>query len=118
MYSRERLRALADEWYGLYPNLIHLTSLLKQRKQVFFINEISETELVDNYLEILVSGRGEDGLDLQQMKMAFDGNIWNADYRLNIALIFYKVGLVGIKPDPLIVFLGVIQVLPAFLRQS
>ena len=100
VYSRERLRALADEWYGLYPNLIHLTSLLKQRKQVFFINEISETELVDNYLEILVSGRGEDGLDLQQMKMAFDGNISNADYRLNIALIFYKVGLVGIKPDP------------------
>ena len=40
-YSRERLRALADEWFGLYPNLMHLVKLLREAKEVFRINDLS-----------------------------------------------------------------------------
>jgi hypothetical protein len=100
VYSRERLRALGDEWFGLYPNLLHLSGLLKQKSRVFLINEISKGQLEDNYLEILTSGKGEPGLDLEQMKMIFEGNISITDYRVSIVLIFYKVGLIGIKTDP------------------
>jgi hypothetical protein len=100
VYSRERLRALGDEWFGLYPNLLHLSGILKQRPRVFFITEINKKQLEDNYLELLTSGKGEPGLDLEQMKMIFDGNISISDYRMNTILIFYKVGLIGIKPDP------------------
>lgn len=100
VYSRERIRALADEWFGLYPNLFHLSNLLKQKKRVFMLNDLGDKELEDNYLYLLVSGKGLPGLDFDQMKMVFDGNLSISDYRINIVLIFYKVGLVGIKIDP------------------
>jgi hypothetical protein len=100
VYSRERLRALADEWIGLYPNLLHLVELIKRRKETFFVKDITEKQLIDNYLELLISGRGENGLDLEQMKLVFDGDISIDDYRVSITLIFYRVGLVGIKTDP------------------
>jgi hypothetical protein len=104
VYSRERIRALADEWIGLYPNLLHLVELLKRRNEVFFVKDITEKQLVDNYLELLISGRGENGLDLEQMKLTFEGDLSIDDYRINIILIFYKVGLVGIKIDPYLRF--------------
>ena len=100
MYSRERLRALGDEWFGLYPNLLHLSGLLKQRPRVFHITDITKEQLELNYLELLATGKGENGLDLEYMKMTLDGNMPIPDYRVNIILIFYKVGLVGIKIDP------------------
>ena len=52
-YSRERIRALADEWFGLYPNIIHLAKLLKGKKESFTMGEISNTEFDDNCLELL-----------------------------------------------------------------
>jgi hypothetical protein len=100
VYSRERLRALADEWIGLYPNLLHLVELLKHRKDTFFVKDLTEKQIIDNYLELLISGRGEKGLDLDQMKFAFDGDISPDDYRVSIILIFYRVGLIGIKTNP------------------
>jgi hypothetical protein len=99
VYSRERLRALADEWYGLYPNLLHLTDILKRRKEVFQITEITNQQLTDNCLNLLASGRGENGLDIDLMKMIYEDQISIDDYRINVILIFYKVGLVGIKTD-------------------
>ena len=100
IYSRERLRALADEWYGLYPNLFHLTNLLKRKPPIFTVRELPIRELEENYLELLVSGQSVDGLDGQLMKMVFEEAISLSEYRLNIILIFYKVGLVGVKIEP------------------
>lgn len=100
IYSRDRLRALADEWYGLYPNLFEIVSLLKRRKEIFLVEEISFDDLQNNYLAILTSGRGEEGIDLQYMNMAFEEKMSLSDYRTNLLLIFYKVGLIGIKTDP------------------
>ena len=100
VYSRERLRALADEWYGLYPNLLHLTNLLKQRQEVFLITEIDEKVLEDNYIELLLNNHAQPGLDLELMKLSFEGSRPISEYRVDLVLIFYKVGLVGIKTDP------------------
>ena len=100
VYSRERLRALADEWYGLYPNLLHLTNLLKRRPPNFAVRDIDLDDVDENYLELLVSGQGQNGLDLQMMTMVFDGAMSLPDYRANVLLIFYKVGLVGLKVEP------------------
>lgn len=98
-YSRERLRALGDEWFSLYPNLFYLARLLKQRRDVFAVGDIPLRECEENSLELLVSGQGQDGLDLQFMKLLFEGSITPEEYRTNIVLIFYKVGLVGLKTD-------------------
>jgi len=99
VYSRERLRALVDEWYGIYPNLFHLTTLLKRRCHIFTVEEILLSELEDNYLQLLVSGQGQKGLDLDLMNMIFEGSISLPAYRVSVILIFYKVGLIGLKVD-------------------
>ena len=96
-YSRERLRALFDEWFGLYPNLDHLYLLLKGRGNVFILENLLEDELTNNYLELLTSGRAKPGLDMDLMKMVFENQISIDTYRTNIIHIFYKVGLVGLR---------------------
>jgi hypothetical protein len=50
-------------------------------------------------LELLISGTGAEGLDFDYMKMAFDGGLDLEEYRKNVVLIFYKVGLVGLKTE-------------------
>lgn len=99
VYSRERMRALADEWYGLYPNLFHLVNLLKRRPPVFAIEDITKDELENNGLELLVTGQAENGFDLEIMEKFCNGQVGTEAYRLDIVLIFYKVGLVGIRVD-------------------
>jgi hypothetical protein len=64
------------------------------------VDGITLSELTENYLQLLVTGQGEDGSDLQLMNMVFDCTMSLEDYRLSVLLIFYKVGLIGIKPDP------------------
>jgi hypothetical protein len=98
-YSRERLRALADEWYILYPNLMHLVKLLNSRKEQFRLREIPFDEMEENYLQLLLSGQGKKGLDLELMRAVFEGAKDLIEYRINVFLIFYKVGLVGLKTD-------------------
>lgn len=96
-YSRERLRALADEWFGLYPNLMHQVKLLRGAKEVFRIGDRSLAEFEENALSLLVSGQGIVGLDLQYMNLYVDGGVTLEDYRELVIQIFYKVGIVGLK---------------------
>ena len=98
-YSRERLRALFDEWYGLFPNLEYLYVLLKGKNEVFTMEELLENDLTKNYLELLTSGQFKPGLDFDCIKMVFENQINFDDYRKNIIHIFYKVGLIGLKTD-------------------
>lgn len=98
-YSRERLRALFDEWYSLFPNLEYVYVLLKDKKDVFILENITEDELTTNFLELLTSGRGKPGLDMDLIKMAFENQITIDTYRQNIVHIFYKVGLVGLRTE-------------------
>lgn len=99
VYSRERLRALFDEWFGLYPNLQSLYGVLKDKKDVFILENLTEDELETNYLELLLSGRGKPGLDMDLIKMVFESQIDIDTYRKNIVHIFYKVGLVGLRTE-------------------
>ena len=104
VYSRERLRALADEWYGVYPNLMQLSRLLRGRKEAFKLVEISLSEFENNYLELLISGQAVDGLDKSYMDLFLDGGIDAEDYRRNIVHIFYKTGLIGLKTDETMIY--------------
>jgi hypothetical protein len=94
-----RLRALADEWFGLYPNLLHLGRVLRNKPESFQIKDLSLDELEENYLHLLVSGTGMKGIDLDYMNMVFEGGMDLEVYRKNVILIFYKVGLVGLKTE-------------------
>ena len=59
IYSRDRLRALADEWFGLYPNLFHIVNLLKRLFPIFAIEELTKAQLEENGMELLVAGQGK-----------------------------------------------------------
>lgn len=98
-YSRERLRALFDEWYGLYPNLNHLYLLLRGKGSVFIVESLTDVELTENYLQLLTSKLGSSGQDLEMMKMVFEGQMELASYRRNIVNIFYKTSLVGLRTE-------------------
>jgi hypothetical protein len=98
VYSRERLRALADEWFGIYPNLMHLTKLLVGRREAFVINEISSDEVDTNCLELLTSGSTtQSGEDMALVNLFVNGSMTLNNYLESIVQIFYKVGLVGLK---------------------
>ncbi len=97
IYSRERLRALYDEWFGLYPNLDNFTTLLQGRGQPFRLIDISNEELTENYLRLLISPQAHQGIDNDFAKMLFEGQIDIDTYRRNIVQILYKVGLIGLR---------------------
>lgn len=97
VYSRERLRALADEWFGLYPNLMHVIKLLMGSKETFRIEDLPLADCETNALSLLTSGQGFEGLDLQFMKSYLESNLSLEEYRESIIQIFYKVGIVGLK---------------------
>jgi hypothetical protein len=97
IYSRERLRALFDEWYGLYPNLEHLYLILVEKNKEFLLDSVTDVELQENLLSLLVSGKGRPGIDLDLMKDMFDNNIDIHQYRKSIVHILYKVSLIGLK---------------------
>jgi hypothetical protein len=98
-YSRDRLKALFDEWYSLYPNLQSYFNLLKGKGEVFAVEEITTEEIEDNLLQIVTSGLGKPGLDYALMLSVCNGNLDISDYKREIVFIFYKVALVSIKID-------------------
>ncbi len=96
-YSRERFRALGDEWHGIYPNLLHLAQVLNNKRQSFAVNDLSLDELEENLLQLVVYNQGKDGDDLNYAQMVYNGAISIVEYRNYLISIFYKVGLVGLK---------------------
>ena len=99
-YSRERLRALGDEWFGLYPNLFHLVRVLRQRKQSFAVSELLLDDLQDSIIELYASGPGKKGLDFELINRVWEGSLDLEGYRKRLVLVFYRVGLVGLKVEP------------------
>jgi len=96
-HSMDRLRALADEWYGLYPKLFELTKLINNRKGNFLIRDITQEQIDSNVLLLLEKASSFDGLDAIEAQMLYDDKMSYEEYRTNTVLIFYKVGLVGLR---------------------
>lgn len=96
-YSRERLRALADEWVGTYSNIIHLADILKNKPEYFRVGDLSLDELTLNAYALTTSSDGKPGLDLEDMQKVGNGLISAEEYKKSVVLTFYRVGLVGLK---------------------
>lgn len=100
-YSESRFTALADEWFTDFPYLTILSKILFGKKDHFLLNDIDKNEF-DNYcLSVLTD----------QKNMAYEiGKIYNLTdeyinsslkkydyYRNEIILIFFKIGLIGLR---------------------
>lgn len=97
-YSRGRLRSLADEWHADYPNLSACTQIFTSRPSTFKFSEITQEDaekfVIDgctNFSQECDIGRH--GLDM------IDGKKSLNSFLISLLKMFYRVGLIGIKPD-------------------
>jgi hypothetical protein len=98
-YSRDRFRALVDEWVGIYPNLTLSAQLLKNKKPSFRVKDLLLAEVEEHCLQSATSTEAIAGDDLTEMERLIDGKVRPEEYRKNLILVFYKVSLVGLKTN-------------------
>lgn len=98
-YSRDRFRALVDEWVGIYPNLALSAQVLKNKKPSFRVKDLLLAEVEEHCLQSATSTEAINGDDLTEMERLIDGKIRSEEYRKNLILVFYKVSLVGLKTN-------------------
>ncbi|MEA5448018.1 hypothetical protein VB780_05515 [Leptolyngbya sp. CCNP1308] len=98
-YSRDRFRALLDEWIGVYPNMGLLAQILRTREPIFRIHSVSRIEIEEICLQAASSIDAVEGEDLDAANKVVDAQVKAEDYRRELFLLFYKVSLVGIKTN-------------------
>lgn len=99
-YSRLRLKYLADEWSGDFPLLKEFASILKKRKDCFSIKEIKKEEVEEFCLaQRIAKPEAKDSLSVLAKLVAEDIVMSGQEFLKKLFLVFYKVGLVGLKVE-------------------
>lgn len=97
-YSDVRLKALCDEWIVDYPNLMKFISILRGRKTSFYFCEITK-EQTDNLVVEVLSSNVKDSCYIEDSCHKYYENHTRYEQFLEWMLrLFYKIGVVGIKP--------------------
>jgi hypothetical protein len=99
IYSRERFRALVDEWIGVYPNLALSAQVLRNRSQNFKVRDLPLKDIGESCLQTVTSTDAVEDADFEEMKKVAEGTVNPEAYRKNLVLVLYKVGLVGIRTN-------------------
>jgi len=95
-YSHKRLRSLADEWVGDYPNLIFFSGLLRKRNRQFLLNSITREEIGEFCLNFACSNfSGTDALS--EAGDLFIDNQGRDDFLAVVFQVFHRIGIVGLK---------------------
>jgi hypothetical protein len=95
--SRDRLRSLADEWFGDYPNLIKFSRLLVSKPQRFILTDLPDQECADFALSFLTKEKFEPDDFSHAAELFVDEQIGESEFRKIVIYAFYRVGLVGLK---------------------
>ena len=99
-YSRDRLRALADEWSADYPSLLEFAMVLRRRPHSFKISLIENKVIEDLCLRVVAENPAGQGI-LQKHAMQLVNCVVPAeDFKVLLMQIFYRIGLVGLKLQP------------------
>lgn len=100
-YSRNRLRALADEWSADFPFLIDFTAILNRRPACFKLSSIAPHELANLCLEVVTNNPvGGTGLLYETARAVVDCVVAAEDFLVTLVQVFYRIGLVGLKISP------------------
>lgn len=97
IYSRSRLRSLADEWNTDYPNLLQFVDILKNRPSGFAVSDISENECAALCLELVVQGFETSDILSESANQVVDCVVTSSVFRALLVAILYRVGLIGLK---------------------
>ncbi len=96
-YSRSRLNALADEWGADYPCLLDFARLLNGRSASFKMNTLEDRDVEEFCLNVtILNPEGKGALQLFARNVV-DVVMSPFDFKKQLILSFYKIGLVGLK---------------------
>lgn len=98
-YSRQRLRALGDEWSADYPRLVDFAKILQQRPVSFKLGTITDQHLTDLCLAVVIDEPSGVGL-VQSAAQVVNATMTPQEFKFLLARTFYHVGLVGLKLEP------------------
>jgi hypothetical protein len=104
-YSRNRLRALYDEWFTDYPNLKECVEILKMKNSNFSVSEVSNKEVDNICVEIALSNKPDEISNLAKYVCEHSGKV--DSFKNYLFFIFYHVGLIEIKLEPYGSFFGI-----------
>jgi hypothetical protein len=98
-YSRYRLRALAEEWAGDYPNLTELLGPLKGRPESFPADSVTEDQLLE--VAFRISDFKPSPYDRLHPLAAdyIESRIPPDEFRRRLIQIYYDLGIVGIRTE-------------------
>ena len=96
-YSRQRLRALGDEWHADYPGLLDFVGILKKRSASFQIGTISLEDVTELCLMSTIDNSTDAGMLRSGAKQVCDGIVSVDEFRRMLFIVFYRIGLVGLK---------------------
>ena len=96
-YSRQRLRALGDEWHADYPGLLDFVSILKERPPSFSLNQVKHEEIEDLCLKSAIDHPDDSGVLREQARNVCDGLVDVNEFKRTMFMVFYRTGLTGLK---------------------
>ena len=97
-YSRSRLRALADEWSSDYQTLLEFAPVFQNKPPSFKLDTIDKQKLEKICLDLAVKGKSQNDFLQQKAHELINGNISIDSFTEELFYVFYKIGLVGLKP--------------------
>jgi len=95
--SRQRLRALGDEWHADYPGLLGFVNILKKRTPAFHLGQVGYGEMSELCLDSAIEYPNEPGMLREHARNVAEGLEGVNDFKRTLFMAFYRVGLVGLK---------------------
>ena len=96
-YSRQRLRALGDEWHADHQGLLDFADILKKRSPSFSLSQVEYDEIANLCLRSCIEHPNEDGILREAAKIFVDETTEVDDFKRILFIEFYRVGLIGLK---------------------
>ena len=96
-YSRQRLRALGDEWYANYTGLLDFTDILKNRPSSFSLRQVRDEDIADLCLKSAIDHPKEHGTLREHARNVTEDLVSVKDFKRTLFMVFYNVGLTGLK---------------------
>ena len=96
-YSRQRLRALGDEWYADYQGLLDFVDILKKRPPSFSLSQVGYDDIADICLKSAIEHPNEGGILREHARNVAEGLVDINDFKRTLFMVFYRTGLIGLK---------------------
>ena len=88
-YSRQRLKALGDEWHADYPGLLDFVGILKKRPPTFRMNQVECKDVSDLCLKSAIGYPSESGTLRQQARDVVEGLMSVGEFKRLLFMVFY-----------------------------